>query len=56
MRQAMVLAVPITLQVPTEGQSRPLTNSISVTSTVPARYCAQKRRQSVQAPRTSPRW
>ncbi len=52
--QAMVLAVPITMQVPTEGQSRPLISSISVTSIVPARYCAQNLRQSVQAPSTSP--
>jgi hypothetical protein len=53
--QAIVLAVPITPHVPTVGQRRPLTSSISAASTEPARCCAQKRRQSVQAPRTSPR-
>src|SRR5436190_19025271 len=52
--QAMVLAVPITMQVPTEGARRPLTASISTSSISPARYFAQSRRQSVQAPNTSP--
>ncbi len=51
---AIVLAVPITMQVPTEGASRPLTTSISASSILPARCCAQSRRQSVQAPSTSP--
>jgi hypothetical protein len=52
--QAMVEAVPITMQVPTEGASRPLTSSISISSISPARYFAHRRRQSVQAPSTSP--
>src|ERR1700759_2341355 len=38
--QAMVEAVPITMQVPTEGARRPLTASISVSSISPARYFA----------------
>src|ERR1700688_3086361 len=52
--QAMVEAVPITMQVPTDGASRPLTASISTSSISPARYLAHNRRQSVQAPSTSP--
>src|SRR4029077_11411408 len=52
--QAMVLAVPITMQVPTEGARRLLTASISLSSISPARYFPQRRRQSVQAPSTSP--
>src|ERR1700742_1922619 len=52
--QAMVEAVPITMQVPTEGASRPLTASISISSISPARYFPHNRRQSVQAPSTSP--
>src|SRR6476660_8438797 len=52
--QAMVEAVPITMQVPTDGASRPLTSSISASSISPARYLAHSRRQSVQAPSTSP--
>src|SRR6201993_5186547 len=52
--QAMVLAVPITMQVPTDGARRPLTASISASSISPARYLPQSLRQSVQAPRTSP--
>jgi hypothetical protein len=52
--QAMVLAVPITMQVPTEGASRPLTASISASSISPARYLRPQPRQSVQAPSTSP--
>src|SRR5262249_60565576 len=52
--QAMVLAVPITMQVPTEGARRPLTASISVSSISPARYFAHSLLQSVQAPSTSP--
>jgi hypothetical protein len=39
--QAMVLAVPMTMQVPTEGPSRPLTMSISAWSTAPPRCAAQ---------------
>src|SRR6266480_2075006 len=52
--QAMVDAVPITMQVPTDGARRPLTASISTSSISPARYFAHSRRQSVQAPSTSP--
>src|SRR6476646_7966228 len=52
--QAMVLAVPITMQVPTDGARRPLTASIWLSSISPARYFAHSRRQSVQAPSTSP--
>src|ERR1700704_5774286 len=52
--QAIVLAVPITMQVPTEGARRPLTDSISTSSISPERYLAHSRRQSVQAPSTSP--
>ena len=54
--QAMVLAVPITAQVPAVVARRPSTWSISARSTVPARYLPQKLRQSVQAPRRCPRW
>src|SRR4029450_37460 len=54
--QAMVLAVPITMQVPTDGASRPLTASVSLSAISPARYFAHSRRQSVQAPSTSPLW
>ena len=52
--QPMVLAVPITMQVPLVGASRSLTCSMSVSEKVPARYWPHRRRQSVQAPRTSP--
>src|SRR6266481_9744982 len=52
--QAIVLAVPITMQVPTDGARRPLTASISTSSISPARYLPHSRRQSVQAPSTSP--
>ncbi len=48
--QAMVLAVPMTMQVPAVVASRVSISPISSASIVPARYCAQKRRQSVQAP------
>src|SRR3979490_1708730 len=51
---AIVDAVPITMQVPTDGASRPLTASISTSSISPARYFAHNLRQSVQAPSTSP--
>ena len=53
--QAMVLAVPITMQVPAVGASRSFTSSISASSSSPARYMPQKRRQSVHAPSRSPR-
>ena len=52
--QAMVDAVPITMQVPTDGASRPLTASISTSSISPARNFPHSRRQSVHAPSTSP--
>src|SRR5512140_3994484 len=52
--QAMVEAVPITMQVPTDGASLPLTASLSTSSLSPARYLPHSRRQSVQAPSTSP--
>jgi hypothetical protein len=52
--QAIVEAVPITAQVPAVVASRPSTIEISSSLTLPARYCAQKRRQSVQAPSRSP--
>ncbi|MGY3460452.1 hypothetical protein ACVWW5_005902 [Bradyrhizobium sp. LM3.4] len=54
--QAMVEAVPITMQVPTDGARRPFTASISASSISPARYLPHSRRQSVQAPNTSPLW
>src|SRR3981081_4609295 len=52
--QDMVEAVPITMQVPTDGASRPLTASISTSSISPARYFPHSRRQSGQAPSPSP--
>ena len=54
--QAMVEAVPITAQVPAVVARLPSTWLISFSSMAPARYFAQKRRQSVQAPRRSPWW
>ena len=54
--QAIVLAVPITAHVPAVVASRPSTCLISMASISPARNLAQKRRQSVQAPRRSPLW
>src|SRR3978361_1980295 len=45
---AIVEAVPIPMQVPTDGASRPLTASISTSSISPARYLPHSRRQSVQ--------
>ncbi len=53
-RQPMVEAVPMTMQVPTVGARRCDTASISASSILPARCMAQRRRQSVQAPSTSP--
>ena len=53
--QAMVLAVPITMQVPTQGARRPLTTSISSASNWPVRCALHSPWQSVQAPSTSPR-
>ena len=54
--QAMVEAVPITAQLPAVVASRPSMTEISSSLILPARYCAQKRRQSVQAPSRSPLW
>ena len=54
--QAMVLAVPITAQVPAVVARRVSTCLISTASTSPARNLPQKHRQSVQAPRRSPLW
>src|ERR1700748_963340 len=53
-KEAIVEAVPIPIQVPPDGASRPLTASISTSSISPARYLPHNRRQSVQAPSTSP--
>src|SRR5579872_4176151 len=53
--QALVEAVPITMQVPTDGARRALTASISASSISPARCLPHNLRQSVQAPSTSPR-
>ena len=39
--QAMVLAVPITMQVPADGMSRPPTSAISSSSTRPPRWAPQ---------------
>ena len=52
--QAMVEAVPITAQVPAVVASRPSTRLMVFSSISPALYFAQKRRQSVQAPKRSP--
>ena len=53
---AIVLAVPITMQVPAVGANFSLTSLISCWSISPARNRPQKRRQSVHAPSRSPRW
>ena len=52
--EAMVLAVPITAQLPAVVARLPSICAISSSETSFARYFAQKRRQSVQAPRRSP--
>jgi hypothetical protein len=52
--EAMVEAVPITAQVPAVVARLPSMVSIPAASTLPARCIAQKRRQSVHAPRRSP--
>ena len=52
--EAIVLAVPITAQVPAVVARLPSISRISSVSISPARYLAQKRRQSVQAPSRSP--
>ena len=52
--QAMVLAVPITPQVPTDGTSRSFATSISSSLMRPPRNSPHSLRQSVQAPSTSP--
>ena len=51
---AMVLAVPITPQVPADGTNWSVICAISSASISPARYLPQNRRQSVQAPKRSP--
>ena len=53
---AIVLAVPITMQVPAVGARRPLTASISSAAMRPPRKSPHRRRQSVHAPSVSPRW
>ncbi len=53
--QAMVLAVPITAQVPAVVARRPSTVAISSAPLRLRDTSAQNRRQSVQAPRRSPR-
>ena len=50
----MVEAVPITPQVPAVVARRPSISAIRSSVTFPARYCAQYRRQSVQADSLSP--
>ena len=52
--QAIVLAVPMTAQVPAVVARLPSMLVDLVVVMPPARYCAQKRRQSVQAPSRSP--
>ena len=52
--QAMLLAVPMTAQVPAVVARLPSIRSISARSISPARKRAQKRRQSVQAPSRCP--
>ena len=54
LRAAMVLAVPITAQLPAVVTRLPSISAISPAETSLARNLAQKRRQSVQAPRRSP--
>ena len=54
MTQAIVLAVPITMQVPGVGASRSLIASISAPLKRPPRKSPHRRRQSVQAPNCSP--
>jgi len=53
--EAIVLAVPITAQVPAVVARFSSIRSMSSAVTPPARYFAQKRRQSVHAPSRSPR-
>ena len=55
-QQAMVLAVPITMQVPAVGHSFSSISPISRASISLPRYLPQKRRQSVHAPSRSPLW
>ena len=52
---AIVEAVPITVQWPSERLMPSSSSRIASSSIVPARYSAQKRRQSEHAPRLSPR-
>src|SRR5207244_1971005 len=51
---AIVLAVPITMQVPVDGKSSPWTASRRAASSAPARCSLQTRRQAVPAPRRQP--
>ena len=51
-RDAIVLAVPITMQVPAEGKSEPWTSSSRSSSKLPALYSAHVPRQSEHAPST----
>ena len=51
---AIVLAVPMTMQVPVEGKSSPWIVSMRSASISPARCSVQRRRQSVHAPRRIP--
>jgi hypothetical protein len=53
-RHAIVLAVPMTAHVPAVVARLPSIPAISSFVSWPARYFAQKRRQSVQAPSRSP--
>ena len=51
---AIVLAVPMTMQVPVEGKSSPWIASMRSASISPARCSVQSRRQSVHAPSRIP--
>ena len=53
-RQAIVLAVPITMQVPCAGISRSCARPSPASSISPARHAAHSLRQSVEAPSRSP--
>ena len=53
---AMVEAVPITMQVPEVGIRLSCARSRFASSRVPARKAAHSRRQSVQAPSRAPSW
>jgi len=53
-RAAMVLAVPITMQVPALGQREPSRTESCSSVRLPARCSPQYFRQSVQAPSRAP--